>query len=187
EYERCREALMKAFHVKPSIESERFYESLRSQLPRKVIATAARRSTRLDRTRLDIQRPASGRHRLRVGVLPFDANDSENERDLAFSLSHEIAAALARFRWFDVITPVSMRHRPVATLLSKDNFQQQQLDYAVDGTIKRVGGNYHIDVWLLDLAQCTRPVWSGRFELGINELHRLNDMVTGRVVASIDP
>jgi tetratricopeptide (TPR) repeat protein len=80
-----------------------------------------------------------------------------------------------------------MRHRPVATLLSKDTLQQQQLDYAVDGTIKKVGRNYHIDVWLLDLSQCTRPVWSDRFELGMHELHRLNDLVTGRIVASIDP
>jgi tetratricopeptide (TPR) repeat protein len=106
---------------------------------------------------------------------------------MAFSLSHEIAAALARFRWFDVITPVSMRSRPVATLLSKDAVQQQQLDYAIDGTIKLAGRKYHIDVWLLDLTQGARPVWNDRFELGINELHRLNEMVTGRVVASIDP
>ena len=187
EYERCHEALMKAFRVKPSIETERFYESLRTQPQRKGPATAILRAANFDRIGLDAQRPLPGRHRLRVGVLPFEANDSENERDLAFSLSHEIAAALARFRWFDVITPVSMRHRPVATLLSRDALQQQQLDYAVDGTIKRTGDSYDIDVWLLDLNQCTRPVWSDRFELKIDELHRLNDMVTGRVVASIDP
>lgn len=186
EYERCREALMKAFHVKPALESEQLYESLRAQLPRKA-STAARRSTHIHRTRLDIPTPVPGRHRLRVGVLPFDANDSENERDLAFSLSHEIAAALARFRWFDVISPISMRSRPVATLLSKDAVLEQQLDYTIDGVIRRHGRNYHIEVWLLDLARCTRPVWSDRFELGINELHRLNEMVTGRVVASIDP
>ena len=187
EYERCREALMTAFRVKPAIESERLYDSLRARLPRKNITAPGRRSTDLNRTDPDIQKPANGRQRLRVGVLPFDASESENERDLAFSLSHEIAAGLARFRWFDVITPISMRSRPVATLLSKDAVQRQQLDYAVDGTIKRAGRNYHIEVWLLDLTQGTRPVWSDRFELGMNELHRLNEVVTGRVVASIDP
>ena len=187
EYERCCEALMTASRVKPAIESERLYQSLRARLPRKGIATAARRSTDLHRTNLDIQRPAVGRHRLRVGVLPFDANESENERDLAFSLSHDIATALARFRWFDVITPASMLHRPVASLLSNNLFQQQQLDYAIDGVIKRQGGNHHISVRLLDLTRCTRPVWSDRFELKVDELHRLNEMVTGRIVASIDP
>ena len=186
EYERCREALMTAFRVKPAIESERLYQSLRARLPRKGIA-AARRSIDLRRPNMHVQRAAVGRQRLRVGVLPFDASDSENEGDLAFSLSHDIATALARFRWFDVITPVSMLHRPVASLLSDDLSQQQQLDYAIDGVIKKQGRNYSISVRLLDLTQSTRPVWSDRLELKVNELHRLNEMVTGRIVASIDP
>jgi DNA-binding SARP family transcriptional activator/Flp pilus assembly protein TadD len=187
EYERCREALMKTSRVMPSIESERLYQSLQAHLQRKDSA-GNRRSADLQRNYVNFQTPLPGRHRLRVGVLPFDnAQDSDSERDLAFSLSHEIASALARFRWFDVITPVSIRSRPVATLLSKDAVQHQQLDYAIEGVIKRRGKDYHIEVWLLDLAQCTRPVWSHRFELGISELHRLNEMVTGRVVASIDP
>lgn len=186
EYERCRDALMKAFHVKPSIESEQLYQTLRTHLRRKAPG-ANRRPAHLERNYSNFHSPVPSRHRLRVGVLPFDTHDSENERDLAFSLSHEIASALARFRWFDVITPVSMRSRPVATLLSKDAVQQQQLDYAIDGVIKKLGIDYYIEVWLLDLAQCSRPVWSDRFKLGTNELHRLNEMVTGRVVASIDP
>jgi DNA-binding SARP family transcriptional activator len=184
EYERCRQALMVAFRVKPAIESERLYESLRARLPRK---SASRPSTGLKRNGSDIQRPLTARQRLRVGVLPFDADDAESERDLAFSLSHDIATALARFRWFDVIAPVSMLHRPVASLLSNDLFQQQQWDYAIDGVIKRQGNNYSINVRLLDLTQSTRPVWSDRFELKVNELHRLNEMVTARIVGSIDP
>jgi DNA-binding SARP family transcriptional activator len=181
EYERCREALMRTSHVEPSVESERLYQAIQAQLPRKSVATAAVSAVP------DSHKPLAGRHRLRVGVLPFDAHDSENERDLAFSLSHGVAAALSRFRWFDVITPASMRYPPLATLLSKDVFQQQQLDYAIDGTIKKLGRNYHINVRLLDLTQCTQPVWSDRFELGLKELHQLNELVTGRIVASIDP
>jgi hypothetical protein len=45
------------------------------------------------------QGPLPGRDRLRVGVLPFLAHGSErDEGDLAFSLSQEVAAGLARFR-----------------------------------------------------------------------------------------
>ncbi|HML14307.1 MAG TPA: BTAD domain-containing putative transcriptional regulator [Xanthobacteraceae bacterium] len=186
EYERCRQALAQAFRVKPALESERLYETIRARPPRKR-ANRGEASTDPRCNGADIHQPLPGRQRLRVGVLPFDANDAENERDLAFSLSHDIATALARLRWFDVITPVSMLDRPVASLLSNDLFQQQQLDYAIDGVIKRQGRNYDINVRLLDLARCTRPAWSDRFELGSNELHRLNEMVTGRVVARIDP
>jgi DNA-binding SARP family transcriptional activator/TolB-like protein len=187
EYERCRAALMRGFRVKPSIESERLYEAMRAQLLRKRGTRAASNSTGLQRVDPRIHRLLPGRQRLRVGVLPFDANDSENERHMAFSLSHDIAAALARFRWFDVITPVSMLDKPLANLLSQDIFQHQQLDYAVDGVIRRHGKGYHIEVWLLDLTQGTRPVWTDRFELRIDELHHLNETVTSRVVASIDP
>src|SRR5262249_18472097 len=44
-----------------------------------------------------------------------------------------------------------------------------------------------ISVRLLDLSQYARPVWSDRFELAVGELHRLNEMVTTRIVGRIDP
>src|SRR5262249_9776777 len=56
-------------------------------------------------------RPSPARNRLRVAVLPFDGQgggkSAERAEDFAFSLSHDIAIALTRFRWFDVIAPVS--------------------------------------------------------------------------------
>jgi DNA-binding SARP family transcriptional activator len=186
EYERCRQALMKAFHVKPAIESERLYDTIRARSARRRRPRAPA-APRFHPAATDFPTPVPERSRLRVGVLSFDSDGSENDQDLALSLSHEVATALARFRWFDVINPVAMMQRPLATLLSKDAFERQQLDYAVDGTVTRTGPNYHISVQLLDLARCTRPVWSDRFELAVRELHRLNELVTGRIVGSIDP
>jgi DNA-binding SARP family transcriptional activator len=181
EYERCREALMKAFNVKPSMESERLYEAIRARSGRRSVPVPGM-------NRLHPPKPlVRERSRLRVGVLSFDSDGAENDEDLALSLSHEVANALARFRWFDVIGPVAMMQRPLATLLSKDAFERQQLDYVVDGTVTRAGPNYHIGVQLLDLARGTRPAWSDRLELAARELHRLNELVTGRIVGSIDP
>jgi DNA-binding SARP family transcriptional activator len=187
EHERCREALMKAFHVKPSIESERLYETIGAQAARKAELSAPAAPVRLLPSEQHVEPPLPARSRVRVGVLSFDTNGCENDQDLALSLSHEVAAALARFRWFDVISPVTMMQRPLATLLSNDMFQRQQLDYAVDGIITKRGQNYHISVRLLDLGRCTQPVWSDRFDLAIRELHRLNELVTARIVGSIDP
>jgi DNA-binding SARP family transcriptional activator len=186
EYERCRQALMKAFHVKPSVESERLYDTIRARSAR-TRKPRAPTAVRFHPAATNFHAPVPERSRLRVGVLSFDSNGPENDQDLALSLSHEVATALARFRWFDVISPVAMMQRPLATLLSKDAFERQHLDYAVDGTVARTGPNYHISVQLLDLARCTRPVWSDRFELAVRELHRLNELVTGRIVGSIDP
>jgi TolB-like protein/Tfp pilus assembly protein PilF len=144
----------------------------------------------LPRTETHGRRLLPARNRLRVAVLPFEGNgqgkSAERWKDLAFSLSHDIAAALARFRWFDVVAPVSIC-KPQAIFTSDEFLQRNDLDYAVDGAVSRRGGLIQIDVRLLDLTERTQSVWSERFELKAGELHRLNEMVTGPVVASIDP
>lgn len=140
----------------------------------------------LPRDHVDARRSAPARSRLRVGVLRFEGTWSANEETLAFSLSHEIAAALARFRWFDVITPISMARRSLSNFVA-DGLQRHQLDYAVDGTITRNGKLYQISARLLDLARDAHPVWSDRFELETGELHRLSDKVIAPIVGSIDP
>jgi TolB-like protein len=135
--------------------------------------------------------PLPGRNRLRVAVLPFqgtgEGKGAERGRDLALSLSHDIAAGLARFRWFDVVAPVSFIYRPSVNYTGEHLLQRKELDYAVDGIVSRHGSLIEINVRLLDLARRTQPLWSERFELEAGELHRLNEMVTGRVVGSIDP
>jgi len=112
--------------------------------------------------------------RLRVGVLPLDATDCEHEPSLTFSLSHEIAAGLARFRWFDVLTPSALRFAST----------RANLDYIIDGSISGSGEVVRITVRLLRQAQ---PVWSEQFNILLSELHRLNELVTVRIVARIDP
>ncbi|HML12602.1 MAG TPA: hypothetical protein VK456_04810 [Xanthobacteraceae bacterium] len=135
--------------------------------------------------------PLPGRNRLRVAVLPFegrgDGKAAERGEDFAFSLSHDIAAGLARFRWFDVVTPISFVSRPLVNFTSEGFLPRNDLDYAVDGRVSRQGRLIDVNVRLLDLTRRTQPVWSERFQLETTELHRLNEMVTSRVVASIDP
>jgi TolB-like protein/Flp pilus assembly protein TadD len=141
------------------------------------------------RTETYAHQPWPGRNRLRLAVLPFEGNgkgkSAERVGHLALSLSHDIAAALARFRWFDVVAPVSFIYRPLVNY--DDLLQRKELDYAVDGVVSRQGRFIEINVRLLDLTRRTQPVWSERFELEAGELHRLNEIVTGRVVGSVDP
>src|SRR5262249_25280260 len=84
-----------------------------------------------------------GRNRLRVAVLPFEGRSAgkgaQRGDDLAFSLSHDIATALARFRWFDVITPTSFICRPLVSFTSDHLLQRKQLDYVIDGGVSRNG------------------------------------------------
>jgi tetratricopeptide (TPR) repeat protein len=131
----------------------------------------------------DIYRSSPTRRRLRVGVLPFREIDCQNEKGLGLSLSHEIAAGLARFRWFDVISPTSLR-RGRST---DEQHEYAKLDYVVDGTISGSGRQLQINVRLLDLAGQAQPVWSDRLDIALSHLDRLNELVTARIVGRIDP
>jgi len=102
-------------------------------------------------------------------------------------MSHDIAAGLARFRWFDVVTPVSFDSGPLLNLASADLLHRNDLDYAIEGRVGRRGQSIALDIRLLNLTRPVQPVWSERFELQTSELYRLNEIVTGRVVGSIDP
>jgi DNA-binding SARP family transcriptional activator/Flp pilus assembly protein TadD len=182
EYERCREALWQALRVKPEMASERLYESIRAQAPR-TGSSAADASTDFHRTPTDVPSPLPGRHRLRVGVNSFIAE--HKEECLALSLSHEIAAGLARYRWFDVITPASLR-RSLST--GGDQHEYANLDYVLDGSISENGKRLKINVRLLDLVgQEAQPVWTEQFEIALTQLHRLDELVSTRIVARIDP
>jgi tetratricopeptide (TPR) repeat protein len=127
------------------------------------------------------------RERLRVGVLPFLAPTSQREENLAFSLSQEIAAALARFRWFDVVAPISLRPTSSTRFADERHLRRMDLDYAVDGTVSGNGKDVHIEVRLMELAEYAKPVWRESFDLAVGQLHRLNELVTTRIVGRIDP
>src|SRR5207249_1526880 len=133
------------------------------------------------RTPVDVPTPLPGSRRLRVGVLSFNAG--HKEESLALSLSHEIAAGLARYRWFDVITPASLRRS-----LSKggDQHEYANLDYVLDGSISRRGKRLQITVRFLDLAGQTQPIWNEQINIDLGQLHRLDELVTTRIVARID-
>ena len=63
----------------------------------------------------------------------------------------------------------------------------KELDYAVDGVLTTIGERLQISARLLDLSQLARPVWSDRFELAMNAIGDINELVTGPIVARIDP
>jgi DNA-binding SARP family transcriptional activator len=180
EYERCRDTLWESVGIKPFAETEQLYQRIRAQVPATTMPSTAHASTDLHRT---ATRLLPGRHRLRVGVLAFREIDCKNEKGLGLSLSHEIAAGLARFRWFDVISPTSLRRGRSAD----EQHEHAKLDYVVDGTISGSGKQLQITVRLLDLAGQAQPVWTERFDIALSHLHRLDELVTTRIAGRIDP
>jgi len=90
--------------------------------------------------------------------MPFVAIPSAVDDNLAFSIAQEIAAALARFRWFDVVAPTGLMRGLAPTFLSDVELRRQDLDYVVDGSMSCSRGMYRISVRLLDLTTDATPV-----------------------------
>ena len=185
EFVRCREALKATLDVEPSLETVALYEAIRmfsgpdKDEPALPPPTPRKRNPKA-------KMPEPNRNRLRVGVLPFLATGPLGNDGLALSLSQEIGAGLARFRWFDVISPMALMNRPPLALISEESLRPNELDYVIDGAISRDGEKYQINVRLLDLTKYASPVWSERFELGVDELYRLDEVVAP-IVGRIDP
>jgi len=186
EYARCRNALRKILDVEPSPQTRALCQAIRSFAGPEERNHAAPPVSILP-SDLEPQTAQRKRSRIRVGVLPLMSMGLKNADNLAFSLSQEIAAGLARFRWFDVIAPVSLMRQPSSADVSEDLLKRKDFDYVVDGAMSRSGRSFQISVRLLDLAQFARPVWSDRFELAAGELYKLQERVTARIVARIDP
>ena len=187
EYSRCKEALQTTLEVEPSAETHALYDAIRMFSGRDDRTTDAEPDP-APRKKAKSIKPAEStqRSRLRVGVLPFLATPAPGEENLALCLSQEISAALARFRWFDVIAPMALMRRPAA-FTSEEQLRPKEVDYVVDGALSGNGESFQISVRLLDLTRYASPVWSSHFELNSRELHKIDEMITAPIVAQIDP
>jgi DNA-binding SARP family transcriptional activator len=175
EYERCRNALRTALDVEPSSETRSLYQAIRT-----FSSSSDRDKVNSHGSGTSGPQPSAYAGRLRVGVLPLQTTEVPRDRSLAFSLSKEIAAGLARFRWFDVIAPTPMVGNGTA-------LSQKPLHYVVEGELAGNDERYRISVRLLDVTEDPRVVWSDHFELAADALDQVNELVVAPVVARIDP
>jgi TolB-like protein/Tfp pilus assembly protein PilF len=183
EFERCRMAMRSRLEVEPSAETRSLYDRLRLATARQKIEPG---QGSLNHAESPPSAPTSAQiaSRLRIGVIPFQTTNDQNAQ-LAFSLSQEIASALARFRWFDVVAALT----PQAQIRQWDEafLRSKGWHYAVEGNLISGAEKISISIRLLDIGQDIRPVWSDRFELATDMMDQLHDRVVAPVVARIDP
>ena len=183
EFERCRMAMRSRLEVEPAAETRALYEKLRSA-PTRPKHEAAQAPPAQSAPHASMAATAPIASRLRIGVIPFQAPTEENAQ-LAFSLSQEIASALARFRWFDVVT--ALTPQPQTAQWDEAFLRAKGWHYAVEGNLMSGANKISFSVRLLDLATEVRPVWNDRFEIANDMLDQLHDRVVAPVVARIDP
>jgi DNA-binding SARP family transcriptional activator/Tfp pilus assembly protein PilF len=173
EYERCRDALRSSLDVEPSSETRALYQALHTFSSVKTTPVIARAADGEPQSP-----PTKTASRLRVAVRPFHVL-APNVETLAMLLSQEISAALARFRWFDVITSASFGEDSL--------LRQDHVDYIVEGSLSGKAQRLQVSVWLLNVAGQSQLVWSDRFDIPAADMDDFNERIVGPVVARIDP
>ncbi|MCX7384105.1 MAG: BTAD domain-containing putative transcriptional regulator [Alphaproteobacteria bacterium] len=170
-YQACVATLAERTGIAPSAETQALLSTQHTPpAPRQAAARASR--------------PDRG---VRLGVRPFRSLDGPANAPLSLGLAEEITTALARFRWFFLISNPS--HAGISTVHGADdqNWREIGLDFLLDGTIQRSGDHVRISARLLDLNGGPELIWASRFDRTTTDIFAIQDEIAAECVAQIDP
>lgn len=183
EYQRCREVFGRVLQIEPSIETRSLHEAVRVGMRRTIVELST-----ADKTPVALSSSAPDRKiRLRIAVLPFSSLGFVGDPSLPTSLGLDTAAALARFRWFDVIAPMALPALADQRSTWGRQLNDLDVDYAVHGTLKTIGNHIQVKIVLLNISKLASTVWSDAYELPLDALGEADEHITTKLVARIDP
>ena len=116
-----------------------------------------------------------------VVVTAFDTLGTRGEEQFGRALNEEVATALARLRWFSVIT----RGRDGSRLASGSEDLSKLADYALIGSLQADKTKYRLAMKLMDLGSCA-IVWATTFVEDRSVGFALQDRFAERVAACLD-
>ena len=116
-----------------------------------------------------------------VVVTAFDTMGLRSEEAFGRALGEEVATALARLRWFSVIT----RGRDGRRLSSGSEDLSKFADYALLGSLQADKTQYRLAVKLMDLGSCA-IVWAAAFVEDKTAGFGVQDRFAERVAACLD-
>ena len=190
EFARCADALRQTLDIEPAHETVVLHNAIRAQttqpsMPKPKPPNAARQAA----PKSSASDPPGARTRLRIAVAPFMAMGSVGDPILPLALAQDVASALSRFRWFDVIMPVSLvtgGGQPDGAELLRAA-RDLHIDYALTGTLTRSKGQIRVGVQLFDVAEEMAPIWGDQLGLDVAEVAEFSERITSRIVARVDP
>lgn len=119
-----------------------------------------------------------------IVVLPFDAGDDAEHRNIARGLSHDIMTRIARTRAFFVIARGSaFRFEPGAHDL-RDVSRTLGVRYVVQGDVRIAGSGMRINVALADAVE-GRELWADSFQRRLEHVFEAQEEITDLVVGAI--
>ena len=122
-----------------------------------------------------------------IAVLPFNNVSGDPEQEyFVDGITEDIITALSKWRWFLVIarnSTFAYKGKPVDL---KEVGRDLGVRYVLEGSMRRAGQRVRISSQLIDIATGTH-LWAERYDRDLTDIFAVQDDITSRVVAAIEP
>ena len=122
-----------------------------------------------------------------IAVLPFQNISGDPEQEVfADGMVEDITTALSKIRWFFVIARNSSFAYKGRTVDVKQVGRELGVRYVLEGSVRKAGSRLRITAQLVE-AQTGNHVWAERYDRDLGDMFAVQDEITERVVAAIEP
>jgi adenylate cyclase len=122
-----------------------------------------------------------------IAVLPFNNVSGDPEQEyFVDGITEDIITALSKWRWFLVIARNSTFAYKGKSVDLKEVGRDLGVRYVLEGSMRRAGRRVRITTQLIDTATGTH-LWAERYDRDLTDIFAVQDDITSRVVAAIEP
>ena len=134
-----------------------------------------------------LQSAGPRRNTIRLGVMPFKTIGPTDESGFSLGLAEEITGAFSRFRWITCVAPASVATVANEPLGQTSRWQQLDLDFLVEGTLRTQGNEIRILARLLNMRGSGEIIWARRFDSSMPDILNLEDEIASETAAQVAP
>jgi adenylate cyclase len=122
-----------------------------------------------------------------IAVLPFHNVSGDPEQEyFVDGITEDIITALSKWRWFLVIARNSTFAYKGKSVDVKEIGRDLGVRYVLEGSMRRAGQRVRISSQLINAATGTH-LWAERYDRDLTDIFAVQDDITSRVVAAIEP
>ena len=119
--------------------------------------------------------------------MPFKTIGSTEEGEVSLGLAEELAGAFARFRWITCVAPASVAIVADEPLGQTARWQQLDLDFLIEGTLRTKGSEIRILARLLNMRGSGEIIWTRGFDCSMPDVLQLQDQIASETAAQVAP
>src|SRR3974390_412279 len=134
-----------------------------------------------------VLKPEFASSRPSIAVLPFANMSGDPEQEyFADGISEDIITGLSKLHWFFVIARNSSFVYKGKAVDVKRVARELGVRYVLEGSVRKGGNRVRITAQLID-AVTSNHIWADRYDGDLTDVFALQDEITEKVVAAIEP